>query len=142
INQGLQRSRVDILPYLHSDDVLSPDAITKVVEHFRDHPDWDLLYGNVYHIDDNDRVLGEYPTADYDFDRLLQSCCICQPATFWRRRVLDRIGPFDESLNYAMDYEYWMRLDRAGGVLRRVPDFLACSRVHSETKTQSARMQA
>jgi glycosyltransferase involved in cell wall biosynthesis len=141
INQGLQRARGDILAYLNSDDVLLPGAITSVVEHFRTNPAWDLLYGNAYHIDQHDGVLGGYPTAPYEFARLLQSCCICQPAAFWRRRIADRVGLFDDSLHYAMDYEYWMRIDRAGGVLTHVPDFLACSRLYPETKTLSARMQ-
>ena len=141
INQGLRRTRGDILAYLNSDDVLLPGAIAAIVQHFRSNPDWDLLYGNAYHIDENDRVLGTYPTAPYEFDRLLQSCCICQPAAFWRRRITDRVGLFDESLHYAMDYEYWMRIDRAGGKLVHVPEFLACSRQHAQTKTRSARMQ-
>ena len=141
INQGLRRTRGDILAYLNSDDVLLPGAIAAVVQHFRSTPDWDLLYGNAYHIDENDRVLGTYPTAPYEFDRLLQSCCICQPAAFWRRRITDRVGLFDESLHYAMDYEYWMRIDRAGGKLVHVPEFLACSRLYAQTKTLSARMQ-
>ncbi len=141
INQGLRLAHGDILAYLNSDDVLLPGAIATAVEHFRSHPDWDLLYGSAYHIDEEDRVLGAYPTAPYDFDRLLQSCCICQPAAFWRRRITDRVGLFDESLHCAMDYDYWMRIDRAGGILRHVPDFLACSRVHAQTKTLSARMQ-
>ena len=141
INQGLQRARGDILAYLNSDDVLLPGAIATVVQHFGSNPDWDLLYGSAYHIDEKDRVVGEFPTAPYEFDRLLQSCCICQPAAFWRRRITDRVGLFDESLHYAMDYEYWMRIDRAGGKLVHVPEFLACSRQHAQTKTRSARMQ-
>jgi glycosyltransferase involved in cell wall biosynthesis len=141
INQGLRRTRGDILAYLNSDDVLLPGTIAAVVQHFRSNPDWDLLYGNAYHIDEKDRFLGAYPTAPYEFDRLLQSCCICQPAAFWRRRITDRVGLFDESLHYAMDYEYWMRIDRAGGKLVHVPIFLACSRQHAQTKTLSARMQ-
>jgi glycosyltransferase involved in cell wall biosynthesis len=141
INQGLRRAQGDILAYLNSDDVLLPGAITKVVEQFRSHPDWDLLYGNAYHIDEDDHVLGEYPTDTYSFDRLLQSCCICQPAAFWRRRITERVGLFDDSLHYAMDYDYWMRIDRGGGVIHHVPDFLAASRVHALTKTLSARVQ-
>lgn len=141
INQGLRRARGDILAYLNSDDVLLPGALSTVVAHFAGHPEWDLLYGNANHIDVIDRVLGPYPTAPYAFDRLLQSCCICQPAAFWRRRITDRVGLFDDSLHYAMDYEYWMRIDRAGGTLAQVPELLAGSRVHAQTKTLSARMQ-
>jgi glycosyltransferase involved in cell wall biosynthesis len=140
INQGLRRSNGDILAYLNSDDILLPGAIQTVVTRFRENPDCDLLYGNAYHIDEGERTLGEYPTAPFNFERLLQDCCICQPAAFWRRRTADRVGLFDDSLHYAMDYEYWMRIDRAGGVLKHIPDFLACSRVHAQTKTLSARM--
>jgi len=141
INQGLRRARGAILAYLNSDDVLLPGAIARVVEHFANNQDWDLLYGNAYHMDEHDRLLGEYPTAPYDFERLLQSCCICQPATFWRRRITERVGLFDDALHFAMDYEYWMRIDRAGGILKHVPEFLAGSRVHAQTKTLSARLQ-
>lgn len=141
INIGLCEAHGDILAYLNSDDVLLPGAIATVVEHFRTHPKWDLVYGNAHLIDEADRVLGNYPTAPYAFDRLLQDCYICQPAAFWRRGITDRIELFDESLHYAMDYDYWLRIDRAGGTLAQVPEFLACSRSYAETKTQSARLE-
>ncbi len=141
INKGLGRAHGDIFAYLNSDDVLLPGAITSVVKHFQKHPEWDLLYGNARNIDEADRPLGNYPTAPYSFDRLLQDCCICQPAAFWRRRISERVGPFDDSLHYAMDYEYWLRIAGAGGVLAHVPEFLAASRIYPQTKTQSARLE-
>jgi glycosyltransferase involved in cell wall biosynthesis len=140
INKGLQRTSGDILAYLNSDDILMPGAITAAVAHLQANPSSDVVYGNAHHIDEVGRVLGAFPTAEWSFDRLLQYCCICQPAAFWRRRIMDRVGLFDESLHYAMDYDYWMRIARAGGVLTHVPEFLAASRVHPATKTQSARL--
>ena len=112
INKGLLRANGDILAYLNSDDVLLPGAIATAVKHFESRADWELLYGNAYHIDEDDHVLGEYPTAPYDFDRLLQSCCICQPAAFWRRSLSEHVGLFDDTLHCAMDYEYWLRIGR------------------------------
>jgi glycosyltransferase involved in cell wall biosynthesis len=141
INQGLRRANGDIVAYLNSDDVLLPGAISAAVAHFENNPDWDLLYGKAYDIDEQDNVLREFPTAPYDLDRLLQSCCICQPAAFWRRRVLDCVGFFDDSLHFAMDYDYWLRIDRAGCELSHVPEFLACSRIHPAAKTQACRLQ-
>jgi glycosyltransferase involved in cell wall biosynthesis len=141
INQGMRRSHGDILAYLNSDDVLMPGAVSAVVKHFGNHPEWDLIYGNAQNINADDSVINDYPAAAYSFDKLLQTCCICQPATFWRRRVMDKIGLFDEALHFAMDYEYWLRLGRGGGKLVHVPEFLACSRIYPETKTQSARLE-
>ncbi len=140
INKGLARAHGDILAYLNSDDVLLPGAVAAAVRHFEAHPEWDLVYGNAQHIDADDRVLGPYPTAPYSFARLREDCCICQPATFWRRRIAEQVGPLDAELHFAMDYDYWMRIDRAGGRLVHVPEVLACSRLYPETKTLSCRL--
>ncbi len=139
INRGFAGCDGTIHAYLNSDDVLRPGAIRTVVEHFRRHPDWDLVYGKALHIDADDQVLGDYPTAAFDRARLLENCFICQPAAFWRAGLARRVGPFDAAMHYAMDLDYWLRAANAGGRLAHVPEVLACSRVYAETKTLSAR---
>ena len=139
INKGFARCHGSIRAYLNSDDVLCPGAIRTVVAHLDEHPEWDLIYGDAHNIGADDTVLGIYPTADYDFGRLLQNCFICQPAAFWRTRIAERVGLFDAGLHYAMDLDYWLRIDRAGGRIAHVPEILACNRVYAETKTLSAR---
>jgi glycosyltransferase involved in cell wall biosynthesis len=140
LNKGFARARGDVLAYLNSDDVLLPGALRAIVGHFSRHADWDLVYGQAYHVDEHDAVLERYPTEPYDWGRLVQTCFICQPAAFWRRRLAERVGPFDERLQLAMDYDYWMRADRAGARIEHVPEYLACSRRHPQTKTLSARI--
>ena len=44
--------------------------------------------GRAAFIDPADRYLGMYPTAPYSFPRLMEDCCICQPAAFWTRRAV------------------------------------------------------
>lgn len=139
INKGLALSHGEILAYLNSDDVLEPDAVEKVVKFFLTHPGIDLVYGKAYYIDKTGNITGLYNTKDYSFARLMSDNCICQPAAFWRKEIAERCGPFDESINFGMDYEYWMRMDRAGGKLFHIPDILARSRLYAETKTLSSR---
>jgi glycosyltransferase involved in cell wall biosynthesis len=139
INKGFARCRGEIRAFLNSDDVLEPDAVARAVAHFRAHPDWDMLYGEADYIDEDDRVTGRYETDDYSFDRLMRNCCVCQPAAFWTRRIAERVGPFNVQLHCALDYEYWLRIARAGGRIVRVPDLLASSRRYPETKTLSLR---
>lgn len=139
INKGFQRTNGKIAGYLNSDDVLLPDAVARVVDYLRNHPECDLVYGEADYIDADDRVTGSYPTVDYSFERLMEDCCICQPAAFWRASVADAVGPFDEKVQLAMDYEYWIRVDRSGFVIQHLEERLAQSRLHPEAKTLSAR---
>ena len=91
INTGLAQSRGEIQAYLNSDDILTPDAVARVVRHFVERPDCDMVYGLGQHIDQDDGFLDWYPTADYSLKRLIRECCVCQPAAFWRRdRSQDR----------------------------------------------------
>ncbi|MCF8143841.1 MAG: glycosyltransferase [Deltaproteobacteria bacterium] len=139
INKGFARARGMIRCYLNSDDILYPGAISTVVEQFHENPEVDLLYGKADYIDEKDRKTGMYNTDEYSFERNLFDCCICQPASFWRKRIADIVGKFDEGLQYAMDYDYWLRIDRAGGRILHIPDILAASRRYEGTKTLSQR---
>ena len=139
INRGLARSSGDILAYLNSDDTLEPDAIQAVVNCFEDEPEIGLIYGKANYIDTNDDVIGQYSTREYSFQQLMNDCCVCQPAAFWRSSVAEKIGPFDDKLDMVMDYDYWIRIAKAGIGIRHLPRILANSRLYPETKTMSAR---
>jgi glycosyltransferase involved in cell wall biosynthesis len=141
INKGLARARGDILAYLNSDDVLRPNAVERAIAHFRRNPACDLLYGKAHYLNEQDEIIGIYATADYSFERLMMDCCICQPAAFWRAAIARKVGPFDDRLNYVMDFDYWLRVDRAGGRIEHVHEWLACSRLYPQTKTLSARRE-
>lgn len=137
INKGMMRSRGDVCAYLNSDDVLTSTAIERVVHYFDENPDVDVVYGRADYIDEHGKRMGFYPTQPFSMKRLSQDSCLCQPAVFWRRSVAERVGPFNESLNYCMDYEYWLRIAKAGGTFLYVDDVLASARLHAEAKTNS-----
>ena len=141
INKGFSRANGEIRAYLNSDDVLLPEAVAKVVDHFGRHPECDLAYGRAHYIDEQDCLTGQYNTAEYSFERLMEDCCICQPAAFWTSRIAEKVGPFNESLRYAMDFDYWIRIHRGHGQIMHLDDFLACSRLYPATKTKSARRE-
>lgn len=50
---------------------------------------------------------------------------------------MDRIGLFDESLHYCMDYDYWIRMALAGYEIRYVPGFRGAFRLHATSKSVS-----
>ncbi len=139
INKGTALLKGEILAYLNSDDILLPGAIETAVRYFNEHPECDMIYGNADYIDVNGHITGAYNTAEFSFERLMTDCCVCQPASFWQRRIVDRIGPFDVTMQTAMDYEYWLRMARFGGIIRHIGDKLAQSRLHEDAKTLAMR---
>ena len=139
INQGFAISKGQIRGYLNSDDTLLPGSIETIVKYFQDNPGCDMVYGDANYIDKEDNITGKYKTAEYSFDRLMFDCCVCQPAAFWRTSIAEWVGPFNDKLDYVMDYDYWLRIDRSGGKIHFLPVFLANSRLYAETKTLSSR---
>lgn len=137
INKGLALCKGDIIGWLNSDDIYYSRAISKVCDFFANHPHIDIVYGQAYHIDEQDNILGLYPTMSWNFNELKQSCYIVQPAVFFRRSVFTRYGKLDESLNFCMDYEYWIRLGKANASIAYLPEVLAGTRSHSLTKTEN-----
>lgn len=139
INKGMYRVNGDILAYLNSDDILLPGSLRTVRNFFEENPECDMVYGNADYIDVEGGIIGTYATASYSFERLMRDCCVCQPSTFWRRRIADRVGEFNVKLQTAMDYEYWLRMANAGAVIRNIQDKLAQSRLHKDAKTLAMR---
>jgi len=135
VNQAMQHSSGDIIGWLNSDDIYYPNALRTVLSFFADNPTVDVIYGEANHIDSQDAVIDRYYTEDWQFERLKEICFLCQPATFFRRRVIEQQGLLNSRLNYCMDYEFWLRLGRNGVNFARIPQLLAGSRLHGNTKT-------
>jgi hypothetical protein len=129
------RSDADVVAWLNSDDTYLPGAVASAVAHLEAHPAAGMVYGKAWFVDERGEKLRAYPTMPFDAGRLRTECFVCQPATFLRRRVFERIGLPDRALHYCMDYDLWIRLSREFEVAY-LEEFLACSRVHPETKSQ------
>lgn len=139
INKGLQRARGSILGWLNSDDVLLPGAVQRAVELMAAHPEIDAIYGRLERIDEQGRPV---PTpvlpkdrVDFGASTAIGECVVNQPGTFWRRAIMEKTGYLDESLHYAMDYEYWVRMLLAGARFYHLAEPLASFRLSPGSKT-------
>ncbi len=141
INAGWRRGRGAILGWLNSDDLYLPGAIRRAVSYLGEHPDAGAVYGEAHHTDERGRVLARYPTEPFDPPRLRATCFICQPTVFLRRAIVEQVGYLDESLDFCLDYDLWIRLARITR-FGRLPDYLAATRLHPGTKTLGRRPEA
>ena len=132
VNTGLNQISGDVFAYLNSDDCYCPDTFEMVSSYFRKHEDVDMIYGNAQYIDEEGKVLFWSNNPPFNFNRLVRAgtSWIMQPETFWRRRVLEKVGYFDTSYKLASDYEYLLRVAKSCKVMG-VKDVLVKFRVHS-----------
>ncbi|MFD2369941.1 glycosyltransferase family 2 protein [Brevibacillus sp. GCM10020057] len=134
INKGLAMARGEIIGWVNSDDTYLPRAIEKAVQALRLHPEWAIVTGNGYIIDENSKI--QYPVHYWQTDvkQLYHSCPVIQPTAFLHKSVFQQLGGVDESLRFCMDYDLWIRLSKnhAFGFIR---DYLANARVHSTCKS-------
>jgi glycosyltransferase involved in cell wall biosynthesis len=133
INKGLALAQGEILAYLNTDDLYFPWTIEVVVDAFRRHPEVDVVFGDVIDIDDATGWQKFAWGLPFDLDYLRRSGYMWQPAVFWRRRVLEREGGFDESLRFVADLEYWLRLGGDSHRFKKIFEFLAIARYHPAT---------
>ena len=137
INRGLRLSRGEVLGYLNSDDVLRPGALHAVGEAFAANPDLLFVWGRAAYIDADGKSVSPYLVRPEALERLADSCFIAQPAAFFRRKVWNEVGEFDETLHHTMDYDYWLRIaGRYGPSCGLFLDWeLAGARLHENAKT-------
>jgi glycosyltransferase involved in cell wall biosynthesis len=137
INRGLRRARGEVLGYLNSDDVLTPGALRAVGEAFAAHPEALFVWGRATYVDGDGRPVGPCLVDPDALRRLDESCFLSQPAAFFRRKVWEEVGEFDETLHHTMDYDYWLRIAaRFGPACGLFLDReLAGARLHGEAKT-------
>jgi glycosyltransferase involved in cell wall biosynthesis len=148
LNKGMTRATGDVLAFLNSDDFYEPGALRTAGDFFASHPASVWLTGLCRTVDRDGREIRRPITAyknawlRHGGYRALQVLnYVSQPATFWRRELFEAVGEFDESLSYAMDYDYWLRAGRLFK-LDVVDRYLACFRVHETSKAgSSARAQ-
>lgn len=134
INKGFSMSGGEIFAYLCADDLYETDAVQKVLRAFTDEAAVDVVYADFYFLEGDSGRKRRKSSASFRPDNLHNRNPLGQPAVWWRRRVYETFGGFDESLHYCMDHEYWLRL---GTKVRwhYLPKALAVSRLHGDAKT-------
>ena len=108
IDKGLAMSTGEIIAWINSDDIYYPHAFKQISSLFEANPDIAVVYGQADWIDEADEIIASYPTRSWDYNQLTRECYLCQPAVFFRRSLVDRLGGLNPSLQYCMDYELWL----------------------------------
>lgn len=131
VNKGFAMARGEIIGWLNSDDVyFDRSTISAVVRAFQQHPEADIVYGDVAYIWEDGTILRVQCVPGFRYSRLLRGCFLEQPAVFFRRHVVEA-HKLDVRLKVAIDYEYWLRIGRLYRFYH-LPRILAADRNHRD----------
>jgi len=135
LNKGWDMAKGELLGYLSADDTLLPNAVSTSVTILAQHPEAVLSYCDYYLMDDSSRVTKRFSTPDFDYTEMVaHNICPPGPGVIFRRQAFLKAGHWDTRLRQVPDYDYWLRLGRAGSFIR-VPEPLARFRVHAGSQT-------
>ncbi|MBO0936933.1 glycosyltransferase [Fibrella sp. HMF5335] len=137
INKGFRRATGDYVAYQNSDDVFAPGALGAVARAWQENPETDVFFGNMYIIDEQDRVLEEMRVPSFSAGcQVYEGMQVFNQSLFIRRTLLAETGWLDESLRFVMDYEVVTRLGLMPNVkFRRIADFWGGFRVQPDAKS-------
>jgi len=137
LNKGIRLATGDVVGWLNSDDRYRPGCFETVAKIFEQNPDIDVVYGDFNFIDERGTHLRV--RREIEFSRLVffyhHISSIPSTSTFFRRRIFDEGHYFDESLQFAMDYEFFVRLINKGYRFKHIHALLADFRLHPDSKT-------
>jgi glycosyltransferase involved in cell wall biosynthesis len=132
--KGFRMAEGEIFAWLNSDDTYLPGALKTAADFFRNHPDTGLLYGDAHYCDATGAIISGYRTDTFNLENLASANIICQPAAFFLRAAFDAVCGLDETLDFVMDYDLWIRIGMRFPC-HHIPQLLATYRLHDTSKT-------
>jgi glycosyltransferase involved in cell wall biosynthesis len=134
VNKGWRRARGQILGWLNSDDTYLPGALTAQAGALIAHPGAGVVYGDALFTDAMGHNLSRYHSRPFDRRRFLHLSAIPQPSALLRREVVERCGWLDTHLEYALDYDLFLRLMWETSFVY-TGALVATYRLHDDSKT-------
>ncbi|MFH2008153.1 MAG: glycosyltransferase family 2 protein [bacterium] len=140
INKGLRLCTGELFNWLNSDDTYEPEALFRVARTARAYPEKTLVCAverGMNHVGEESTGISSGTTLADTLEETLLAAHIDQPATFFRREALERIGPLDAALHYKMDSDLWLRYLLLFGMsgIAKTNDILVNFRYHEHSKS-------
>jgi hypothetical protein len=135
LNAGFAATTGSFLTWTSHDNLYDPEAIERLLRYLCAWRDVDLVYTAYRNIDEDGRcgaVQELWPPWLLPV-RNVVCCCF-----LFRRRVYEQVGNHRENMEYAEDYDYWVRAYKGGFKLMRLHEPLYSYRSHPKSMTAAA----
>lgn len=112
-NRGIKLAKGEYLCFLDSDDYWLPEKLKKQLAYLQRHPEFSIAQTEEIWIRNGKRVnaMKKHAKSGGDiFERSLELCLISPSAVIIKKKLLDKVGLFDETLPACEDYDLWLRI--------------------------------
>jgi glycosyltransferase involved in cell wall biosynthesis len=133
--KGFSRASGDILCWINAGDLLLAGALDAARKAIAE-SGADMIFGDDFYIDEEGRVIlfSRGYVRDLRRAMLFGGWTPLQDACFWRRSLYERVGGLDPALQYAADYDLFLRMALAGRAAH-VPVAFSAFRRHPGQKS-------
>lgn len=110
MNKGFKMAAGDVLMLINSDDLFArPDALESVVKTFKENPDMDGVYADLYYVSQNniDSIVRVWKTGEQKPMR--KGWLPAHPTFYVRRECYEKYGYFNLNYPLAADFELMLR---------------------------------
>ncbi len=120
-NKGIKLASGSIISIINSDDYLLPETLQKIVDFFNNHPDCQVVHGDILLYNRQDKLVKRVVPAErwwYPWRLVFFN----HPATFVRHTAYIQYGLFDTNYRIAMDIDMFARWVSAGVNICYLPE--------------------
>ncbi len=138
LNKGFAKARGEVIAWINSDDFHAPETFRAVADWFAKHPHERVVMGDCMWVFEQTGRHFMHGNREKSFEDIIRYWSDffhpSQQAVFFKRELLEEVGFLDESLDFTMDWDFFLRLTLRQPI-RYIPKLLGVYRFHGESKS-------
>ncbi len=152
-NVGFREAQGEWIAIIDHDDLCYPNRIEEQLNVSNQFKNANLVFCNTHYIDEKGKILGDHFSINklslpFPFIKqneatnllLKYGGFVDTESLFIKKKVFEKVGPFDESLYFSCDYDFFIRVGLVTNFVY-TKKILAAWRIHDKQACQTSRRQ-